>query len=363
AEETQRKRALERKPESAVALLGVDHLAIDVGEALLPLLDEPAGSALLGRISDLRRSLALDLGLVIPAVRVRDDMRLPPRGFAIRVRDRVVAQAQLHADRALAIGPPGALAGLTGEAATDPVSGASALWLAPQSDSSGGEVQLAGRGTIVVDPIAVLTSKLGAVARAHAPALLGRQEVQVLLDHVRRTHPAAIKGVVPELVGLGLLQRVLQHLVREGVSIRDIVAILETIADEAEWTKDPSVIGEAARRRLAPAICASLSDENGAIRATALDNGLEGMLAGAITPTDRGPMLGLDIDAAQGLAQKLQGLALAAGAGRAVIVCTQSLRLPLARFAESCDASIAVVGLAEIVPGYMVAVQGTLSVA
>ncbi|MBC5824901.1 MAG: FHIPEP family type III secretion protein [Candidatus Eremiobacteraeota bacterium] len=304
AEDAQRKRVLERKPESAVALLGVDHLAIDVGEALLPLLDEPAGSALLARISNLRRALALELGLVIPAVRVRDDLRLPPRGFAIRVRDRVVAQAQLHPNRALAIGPPTALGGLTGDAAKDPVTGASALWISPQTDAVGGEVD-APAGTIVVDPVAVLTSKLGSVARAHAPALLGRQEVQVLLDHVRRTHPAAVKGVVPELVGLGVLQRVLQHLVRESVSIRDIVAILETIADEAEWTKDPAVIGEAARRRLAPAICASLADPNGSIHVHALDNELEAALASATVATDRGPMLGLDVPAAQRLAEKL----------------------------------------------------------
>ena len=181
AEERLRKRADASKPEGAVALLGVDQLGIDVGEALLPVLDEPAGSALLQRIGGLRRSLALELGVVLPGVHVRDDLRLPERGFAIRVRDRVVARGQIHPDRALALAPPAALSRMPGDATIDPVTGADAKWLARGLETQTTEE------AVVVDPIAVLTSKLGMVVRDHAAALLGRQEVQWLLDHVRRT--------------------------------------------------------------------------------------------------------------------------------------------------------------------------------
>ena len=214
ASERQRRRADASKPEGAVTLLGVEQLGIDLGEALLPLLDEPAGTALLQRIGGLRRALALELGIVLPGVHVKDDLRLPDRCFAIRVRDRVVTRGQLHADRALFVGTPAALSQLRGEAVEDPVTGYDAKWV--PSD----ERPQASAEAISVDPIAVLTSKLGMVAREHAATLLGRQEVQWLLDHVRRVNPAAIKGVVPELVGLGLVQRVLQHLARERVSIR-----------------------------------------------------------------------------------------------------------------------------------------------
>jgi flagellar biosynthesis protein FlhA len=351
-EDARRRRDRARQPENVVGLIGVDQLCIDVGESLLPLLDEPAGSALLGRISSLRRKLAVDLGIVLPGVRVRDDLRLPSRAFAIRVRERVVARGELHADRALAIGLPSALSKLTGDDTVDPVTGLPARWVDPGA-------QPPVDGTIVVDPVAVLTSKLASVARAHAASLLGRQEVHTLIEHVRKTHPAAVKGIVPEIAGLGLVQRVLQHLVREGVSVRDVVAILETIADETERTKDAAAIGEAARRRLAPAICAAHADADGFIEASVASPELEARLASASIVDDRGPALALDLDDARALALALSAAAERAG-GRAVIVCAQDIRLPLARFAQLCGVSATVVGLAEVVPGYAVRPKETI---
>jgi flagellar biosynthesis protein FlhA len=352
ASERQRKRVESGKPEGAVALLGVEQLGIDLGEALLPLLEEPAGTALLQRIGVLRRSLALELGIVLPGVHIRDDLRLPQRGFAIRVRDRIVARGQLHPDRALALGSPSALSRFPGEAATDPVTGCDAKWL--QAETSPGAHEEA----VVVDPIAVLTSRLGVVAREHAAALLGRQEVQWLIDHVRRTNPAAIKGVVPELAGLGLVQRVLQHLARERVSIRDFVAILETIADEAEHTKDAALIGEAARRRLAPAICAILADAAGVIPVLAISARSESELNDAVVATDRGVIFGIEPTAALALAGAFRtGLQ---EAFVSTILSAPSLRLPLARFVELCGVNATVVSLAEIAPGYSVEVKATL---
>ena len=353
--QAQRRRAEARKPESAVHYLGVDQLTIDVGEALLSLLDEPAGSALLQRIAALRRVVALELGIVLPGVHVRDDLRLPPRGFAIRVRDRVAAQAQLHPDRAFALGQPAAISALPGDAAIDPVTAQDGRWVpagaSPAATSTMAEE--APTGVVVVDPIAVIASSLGAVAREHAAALLGRQEVQMLLDHVRQSHPAVVKGVVPELAGLGLVQRVLQHLLREGVSIRDLVAILETIADEVETTKDAAQIGEAARRRLAPVICASLAREGGVIRAAVVSPDTDAALSASVAATERGPALALGPSAAQALAAELRALS-RDGVGRATLVCSQTLRLPLARFAELCANRTVVLGLAEIAPGYTV---------
>lgn len=357
AADSRRRRVEAGKPESAVALLGVEQLGIDVGEALLPLLDEPAGSALLQRIGNLRRALALELGIVLPGVHVRDDLRLPPRGFAIRVRDRVVAHGQMYPDRALALASPAALSQLPGEATLDPVTGAASRWL-PRNEVR--QEEAAPHATIV-DPIAVLTSKLGAVARAHAPALLGRQEVQLLLDHVRRMHPAAVKGVVPELAGLGLVQRVLQHLVREGVSIRDLVVVLETLADEAEHGKDASSIGEAARRRLAPAICASLAGPADVIAVAAFTAEAESNLSDSIVQTDRGPLLGLDAAHARKFHDSMQRC-VELWNGRAVFVCTQPLRLPLARFVESAALDASILGLAEVAPGYTIEVKETIAI-
>ncbi len=356
AEDARRKRSDARAPANAVALVGVDQLAIEVGEALLPLLDEPAGSALLARIASLRTAVAMELGVVLPSVRVRDDLRLPARGYAVRVRDRIAARGELHPDRSLAIGHEKALSALPGDPVSDPVTGEPSKWLL-QHD---GERASANAGTIVVDPIAVLTSALGRAARANAHALLGRQEVQALLDHVRRTHPAAVKGVVPELASLGLVQRVLQHLVREGVSIRDVVAVLETIADEVEATKDAVAIGEAVRARLSATICASLADSSGLIRAAVLDPGAEERLTAALLLSDRGPLLGLDPAAALALRDALLGASRRTG-GRAVIVCREQLRPALARFTESAGVPASIIGVHEIAPGYALSIEETLA--
>lgn len=344
-----------RKPESVVALVGVEQLCLEVGEALLGLLDEPAGSALLARIGKLRRALAVELGIVLPSIVVRDDLRLPERGYAIRVRDRVVETGELAPGRALAVGTPAMISALPGAATVDPVTSGRALWIDP---NVGGRAQLADT-TIVVDPIGVLTSVLGIVARRHAATLLGRQEVQALLDHVRRTHPAVVKGVVPELASLGLVQRVLQHLVRESISIRDIVAILEAIVDEAETCKEPWAVGEAVRLRLAASICASVADSQRTIRAATLRADMESELARAVVMTERGARLGPQIPTAQWLASRLRAAA-AQGDGLAVVVCSQSLRLPLAAFAEANEVQARILGMAEIASGYTVEVTETI---
>jgi len=368
ADERRRKRAEAGKPEGAIALLGVEQLSIDVGEHLLPLLEEPAGNVLLQRIGVLRRALALELGLVIPGVHIRDDLRLPRRGFAIRVRDRVVARDQMHPDRALAIGTPAALSRMSGEATKDPVTALDAKWLMPAGDATVDSERSGQRSpnetlqtdeSLVVDPVAVLTSKLGAVARDHAAALLGRQEVQSLLDHMRRTNPATIKGVVPELAGLGIVQRVLQHLLRERVSIRDLTTILETLADEAEHTKDAAEIGELARRRLGPAICASLADNSGVVGAIALSAEAEAALAGAIVAGERGSEFSLDLNEARALAQAITGAF--RDAATMILVCAPRLRLPLARFLETREMRATVLSLAEIAPGYAVEVRATVN--
>ncbi len=355
AQEANRQRAHEQRPEYAIALLGVEPLSIELGERLLPLLEQPAAAALLGRIALVRRAVALDLGVVVPGVRVRDDLALAPGAFTIRVRNRVVAQGALHSDRALAVGTPHALSRLPGEATIEPAGGLAGVWLSPDGREASDE-----SGVLVVDPIAVLASALDRVVRSNAAALLGRQEVQSLLDNLKQTQPAAVKGVVPEMASLGLVQRVLQHLVREKVSVRDISAIVETIADEAENTRDVSIIGEAVRRRLAPSICASLAGSDNVIRVAALSIGLESIMAAALVHSERGPLLGLEPHIATRIAERLLAYQRDVGP-RGVIVCSQSLRLALARFIEAFGGRLSVLGLAEVVPGYTVNVAETIS--
>ncbi|MBV8164300.1 MAG: FHIPEP family type III secretion protein [Candidatus Eremiobacteraeota bacterium] len=354
AQEADRQRAHEHRPEYAIGFLGIDPLRIDVGERLLPMLEQPAAGVLLERIALVRRRVALDLGIVVPGVHVKDDLSLPPSTFAIRVRDRVVAHGDVHPDRALALGTPRALSQLAGESTVEPASGLSGVWLAPDQATQ------PHNGALTVDPIAVLTSLLDRVVRRNAAALLGRQEVQSLLDNLKQAQPAAVKGVVPEMASLGLVQRVLQHVVRERVSVRDIAAIVETIADEAENTRDVCIIGEAVRRRLAPAICAALAASDNVIRAAALSMTLESSMAAALVSGERGPVLGLAPADAAALAERLLAFERREGS-HAVVVCSQSLRLALARFIEALGGTTAVLGFAEVVPGYTVNIAETIS--
>jgi flagellar biosynthesis protein FlhA len=320
----------------------------------LPLLEQPAADALLNRIAGLRRRLALELGIVLPGVAVQDNLRLSPRAFAICVRGRAVAHGILQSDRALALGDAKVLSKLPGEVVADPAEGLGGVWLDADTHAAPEEQ----KSVIVVDPLSVLTSVLDRAVRANVATLLGRQEVQFLLDNLKLAQPAAVKGVVPEAVSLGLVQRVLQHLVRERVSVRDMAAIVETIAEEAETTRDVCSIGEAVRRKLAPSICASLADQNGMIATAALSLALESRLAAAIVQSERGPVIGLDPQAAAAFAETLRNYQERNVAS--TIVCSQSLRLPVARFVETFGGQLTVLGLGEIVPGYTLNVIETL---
>jgi flagellar biosynthesis protein FlhA len=265
-----------------------------------------------------------------------------------------VAHGSVHPDRALALGTPDALSKLPGEAALEPADGLPGVWL----EANGAERE---PGIVTVDPIAVLTSTLDRVVRRNAASLLGRQEVQSLLDNLKQLQPAAVKGIVPEIASLGLVQRVLQHVVRERVSVRDIATIVETIADEAENTRDASIIGEAVRRRLAPIICAAVAGPDNIIRAAALSMNLESSMAAALVTGERGPVLGLPPPLATAVADRLLAFTHREG-GRAVIVCSQSLRLALARFIEALGGTIAVLGFAEVVPGYTINITETITI-
>jgi flagellar biosynthesis protein FlhA len=353
--DAQTRRAQEYKPEHALSLLSVDALAIHVGEKLLSILEQPAADALLGRIAALRRHVVLDLGIVMPGVAVQDDLRLAPKEFAIHVRGRAVAHGSLEADRPLALGDAKVLSHLPGEAYEDPASRLQGVWLAHDGAVSHQQAD----HTAVIDPLSVLTTALHRVVWTHAATLLGRQEVQFLLDNLKQAQPAAVKGVVPELVSLGLVQRVLQHLVRERISVRDMASIVETIAEEAENTRDVCVIGESVRRKLAPTICASLANADGTIQAAALSLSWESRLAAATVNGERGPVLGLEPQLAARLAVALRSYEERAF-GKPTLVCSQSLRLPLARFVESYGGQLSLLGLGEIVPGYTLHVTETI---
>ncbi len=228
------RRAAIRRPEMALALVGTDAVAIDIGADLAALLAPPLADALLDRIGEVRRALAGDIGIVLPGVRLRDDLAREPATYAIRVRDGLAGEGRLRLDRVLAVADDAVLARLGGEHVREPVYGMPAAWLEPQRRESAMEA-----GALVFDPISIVGSHLAEVARTHASALLGRQELHTLLEHLRASVPSLVKEIGNDGVPLATVHRVFEALLRERVWPRDPVGTLEALVDAAATTRDP----------------------------------------------------------------------------------------------------------------------------
>ena len=249
------------------SLLPVELLSIDVGLDLLPLVDASRGGELLGRIASLRKQVALDMGIIVPPIHVRDDLRLRPGGYRVLLSGLRVAQGEVRANRLLAIDPSGrATEGLPGESVREPTFGLPARWISP-ADRPRAEAA----GCTVVDPSSVVATHLTEVVRRHAHELLGRREAQELLDLAARHNSKVVEELVPHLMPLGEVIKVLRNLLQEGVSIRDFRGVLEALADNAGALKDPADLTEAVRQRLARQVTNRHLTEAGELRAMVLD--------------------------------------------------------------------------------------------
>jgi len=241
------RRAAIRRPEMALGLVGVDALSIDIGLDLGALLAEPAAERLLDRIGEVRRAVAGDIGIVLPGVRLRDDLARDPATYAIRVRDAVVGEGRLRLDALLAVADEGALARLRGERVREPVYGMAACWIAPSDRDAATAL-----GALVFDPISIVGSHLAEAARTCAADLLGRQELHTLLEHLRASVPSLVKEIGTDALPFAVVHRVFEALLRERVWPRDTVATLEALVNAAGAARDARDIAEGVRRVLVP---------------------------------------------------------------------------------------------------------------
>lgn len=236
-------------PEPIEQLMNVDPLEIELGLGLLPLADEAKGGDLLERVVMIRRQLALELGILLAPVRLRDNLELDADAYGIKLRGIRLTQGHLHLGQLLAMNP-GGLPELPGTPTKEPVFGLDALWLSFTDRGRAEEL-----GYTVVDPSAVIATHISEVVRDHAAELLGRQEVAALLEGVKKHTPAVVEELTPGLLSIGEIQKVLQNLLQEHLPIRDLVPILEALADFAPQTRDPEVLTEAVRQRMRRVIC------------------------------------------------------------------------------------------------------------
>jgi flagellar biosynthesis protein FlhA len=240
------KRAAVRRPEAALGLVGVDALTIELGSGLFALLADPNAEKLLDRIGEVRRALAAEIGLVLPGVRLRDDLVRDPATYGIRVREEVAGEGTLRLDAFLAVADTAVLAVLEGESTREPVYGLAAKWVSPQIRETQRE------GVLFFDAISILGSHLSEVARSHAASLLGRQEFATLLEHLRASVPALVREIGTDALPIAVVHKAFLALLRERVWPRDPIAALDAIIEASAATREPRELAEAARRTLVP---------------------------------------------------------------------------------------------------------------
>ncbi len=351
AEEAARARLAERPTEPAPEeLLRVEPVEIELGYGLLPLVDETRGGNLLVRITNVRRQLAAELGILLPPVRIRDNLRLEPEEYLIRIRGNEVARNKIYPGMVMAMNPGTAEGELSGIHVTEPVFGLPAVWI-PAAQREQAELM----GYTVVEAATVLITHLTELLRRHAWRLLSRQDVRQLLEHLRRDYPALVEEVTPETLPLGVLQHILQNLLREGIPVRDLALIVETALESAKTTKNADVLTEYVRHAMGETIRKLYQDSQGVLHAVALSAEIERLLT---TQLQQSPQvagmatLGLSPDTLQRLRQAVaQALEQLTVLGYPpVILCSTPLRPYVYRLLATSFPMIAVVSYTELPP-------------
>ena len=348
-------------PEELASLLRVDPLVLEVGYALIPLVDEEREGNLLDRIAAIRRQIALDLGFIVPRIRIRDNLHLSPQTYVIRVRGEEVARGELMLHHYLAMRTAAANDAeadtLQGIPVSEPVFGLPALWIAEEQKE---EAELL--GYTVVDPLTVLSTHLTEVIKTHAAELLNRQSVQNMLDRLREESPALVDDLIPNLLTVGDVQRILQNLLSEGVPILDLQGILEAVAFHARETKDPDTLTEYARLALARSLCNQYRDANRLLHVITLAPALEQSMSEAVQTTPQGLVLALEPELAQRFLERLgqEAEKLAARGYQPILLCTARLRLPLRRMIARVMPYMVVMAYNEVVPGTDVYTEGVV---
>jgi flagellar biosynthesis protein FlhA len=364
--------ALPAPAEGALTEVGVDALELAIGFGLVPLVDagpahagQPAGTpgssgsggSLLRRVSMIRRQIAADLGVLIPPVRIHDELGMESHEYVLKVRGSEVTRGRIMPGHLLAMDPGDASGKLQGIPTREPAFGLEAVWV---HESSRAEAEAL--GYTVVDPESVIITHMTETIRAHAAELLTRQDVRALLDKLKETNAAVVEEVVPDALSLGEIQRVLQSLLSEGVPIRDLGTIVEAIGDKARTTRDTSLLSEYARQALGRAITAPHLDENLRLQAITLDPSIEQEVSTSITQTTDGEYLAMEPTRAHAIVAALRAQvehATARGA-RPVLLCSARIRRHLRRLIAQAQPHLAVCSYNEIAPGIDVETIGVI---
>lgn len=346
------------KEERIEDYLQVDPLELEIGYGLISLVDETQGGDLFARITNLRKQLAVDLGIVIPPVRVRDNLQLEPNQYVFKIRGNLVATNTLMMDRFLAMNAGSAEKGLQGIAVKEPAFGLPALWI-HEHEREKAELM----GFTVVEPSAVLATHLQEVLRRNADKILGRQDTKKLVENLKKEYPAVVEELTPEILPTGTVQKVLQNLLREGIPVRDLVTILEALVDYSRVTKNVDVLTEYVRHSLSETIARLYRDAHGIIRAIALDPRLEQVITSALqNQRETSPSLGLSPAMIQSIHANLTANCEQAASSGAtpIILCAATVRPYFYRLIHTSFPNVVVLSFTELPPETEIEFTGKL---
>jgi len=339
-------------PEKVESILPLDVMELEVGYELIPLVDADRNGELLERIKSVRRQFALDLGFIVPPLHIRDNLQLKASDYAILIKGVEIARGSVMMGRLLAMSPGKIEKEITGVKTQEPTFGLPSIWI---NASAKQEAQMA--GYTVVDPATVITTHIKETIKRNAHELLGRQEVQTLLDKFKETNPKVVEELVPNLMTLGKVQKVLQNLLREQISIRDLRTILETLADYAPKVEDPDVLTEYVRQSLARPITKQYLAKDGTLSVMTLDRAVEDLIQQSIQKTELTSYLALEPTVAEKILAKIRESAEAVTPmleTSPVLLASPLIRMYLRKLTERFLPDLVVLSHSEIIPNVQI---------
>ncbi len=347
-----------RSPESVISLLQVDPIEFEFGYGLIPLADTQQGGDLLDRIIMIRRQCALEMGLIVPVIRIRDNIQLKPNEYVIKMKGNTVARGELLIHHYLAMSPGFDDDSVTGIETQEPAFGLPALWI---DEATKERAEMA--GYTVVDPPSVVATHLTEVIKKYAHELIGRQETKALIDSVKETYPALVEELIPSILGVGDVQKVLSKLLKEKISIRDLVTIFETLADYGKYTKDPDVLTEYARQSLSRQITQQYATSAEPLKVITVSPAVEKKIAEAVQQSDQGSYLALDPASSQAIYQRLteQVNRLVQAGQQPIVLTSPTIRMYLRQLLERSLQDIPVISYSELEPSIEVQSVGVVS--
>lgn len=347
-----------KEPEKEIeSLLRVDRMGVEVGYRLVPLVDPKKTGGILSRIASLRKQLARELGIIIPPIRLRDNLQLPPNEYHIKIKGQTVAKGELMPDSYLALGG-GEQKPIEGIKTTDPAYGLPGVWV-----TSAKKEPAETAGYTVIDPTSVLITHLTEIVKSHAHEITSREDMQKLIENLKKDSPTLVNELTPNVVSLGIIHEVIRNLLRERISIKDLSTIIETIVDHAPTTKDPETLTEFVRQRLCRTLCGQYQNEANKISTISFEPRLEQEITNSIHPTGNKFVLALEPNHAQKIIDAI-GTTLKkaySSSSNTILLTSSVVRNHISKLTETALPHLPVLSYKEIAPGVQIEALGVVS--